>query len=66
MTSLPTLSTDALSMSYGQRQVIRELGVSLPSGQVTALPACINPIVVPCCSTATTSPRCPPANLPPS
>ena len=37
MTSLPTLSTDALSMSYGQRQVIRELGVSLPSGQVTAI-----------------------------
>ena len=37
MTSLPTLSTDALSMSYGQRQVIHELGVSLPSGQVTAI-----------------------------
>ncbi len=33
MTSLPTLSTDALSMSYGQRQVIHELGVSLPSGR---------------------------------
>ena len=37
MTPLPTLSTDALSMSYGQRQVIHELGVSLPSGQVTAI-----------------------------
>ena len=37
MNTLPTLSTDALSMSYGQRQVIHELGVSLPSGQVTAI-----------------------------
>ncbi|WP_311065120.1 ABC transporter ATP-binding protein [Halomonas sp. DWK9] len=37
MNILPTLSTDALSMSYGHRQVIRELGVSLPSGQVTAI-----------------------------
>lgn len=34
---LPTLATDALSMSYGQRQVIKELGVELPSGKVTAI-----------------------------
>ena len=36
-TSAPTLSTQALDMSYGARQVIRELGLNLPSGKVTAI-----------------------------
>ncbi|WAM54755.1 ABC transporter ATP-binding protein [Vreelandella venusta] len=33
----PTLATNALCMSYGQHRVIENLGVSLPSGQVTAI-----------------------------
>lgn len=34
---LPTLATQSLGMSYGTRQVIDGLNISLPSGQVTAI-----------------------------
>lgn len=34
---LPTLATQSLGMSYGTRQVIDGLDISLPSGQVTAI-----------------------------
>lgn len=33
----PTLATESLALSYGARCVIESLGVSLPSGQVTAI-----------------------------
>ncbi|MCW4148850.1 ABC transporter ATP-binding protein [Halomonas sp. 18H] len=33
----PTLTTNALDLSYGPRRVIASLGVSLPSGRVTAI-----------------------------
>lgn len=35
--SMPSLSTQSLGMSYGTRQVIDGLDISLPSGQVTAI-----------------------------
>ena len=34
---LPSLATQSLGMSYGTRQVIEGLDISLPSGQVTAI-----------------------------
>nr|WP_290826572.1 ABC transporter ATP-binding protein [Halomonas sp.] len=34
---LPTLATQSLGMSYGARQVINDLDIDLPSGQVTAI-----------------------------
>ncbi|MBR9906149.1 MAG: ABC transporter ATP-binding protein, partial [Gammaproteobacteria bacterium] len=35
--SMPSLATQSLGMSYGTRQVIDGLDISLPSGQVTAI-----------------------------